>query len=333
MPAFDLKLHGRDVNTVFDLLGKKEDDLTYSVGWGLAQSEALIRALLTAVFGVSAEQGDIVAVRLQEIQAGAGRTDIEIETEHLHLIVEAKRGWDLPTRAQLDQYAPRLHGSSASAIVVVSECSDGYALPRLEPMDVSGVPLSYLSWQAVMELTSKVADGCSSHAEKRLLRELVRYLRGLISTQSVTSNMVYVVSLGLDHLGWSKQTFADIVTQENKYFHPVGGKKGGWPRTPPNYIGFRYHGQLQRISWVKSYDIITEPHRYIPGIKEEVDWSDEPHFLYYLDKSIKPAHVVKTGNLYRAARVWCALDTLLTSPTIAEARDLTQERLRVAGES
>ncbi len=73
MPEFDLKLHGRDINTVFDLLGKDEDDITYSVGWGLAQSEAFVRALLTEVFG-DAEQGAIVAIRLQETQQG-GRSD------------------------------------------------------------------------------------------------------------------------------------------------------------------------------------------------------------------------------------------------------------------
>ena len=37
----DLKLHGRPIGTVFDLLGKKENDITYSVGWALAQSPGL----------------------------------------------------------------------------------------------------------------------------------------------------------------------------------------------------------------------------------------------------------------------------------------------------
>lgn len=46
----DLRLHGRPVYTVFDLLGEKEDDITYSVGWGLAQSESLAYALLGEVF-------------------------------------------------------------------------------------------------------------------------------------------------------------------------------------------------------------------------------------------------------------------------------------------
>ena len=52
----------------------------------------------------------------------------------------------------------------------------------------------------------------------------------------------------------------------------------------------------------------------------------DPHFLYHLGPPIQPTHVVKTGNIYRNGRVWCAIDTLLTSSTIAEARDLTQKR-------
>jgi hypothetical protein len=47
----ELTLHSRPVRTVFDLLGSKEDDITYSVGWGVAQSEAFTRALLVEAYG------------------------------------------------------------------------------------------------------------------------------------------------------------------------------------------------------------------------------------------------------------------------------------------
>jgi hypothetical protein len=42
----DLALYGRRVETVFELLGEAEDDITYSVGWGLAQGGGFARALL-----------------------------------------------------------------------------------------------------------------------------------------------------------------------------------------------------------------------------------------------------------------------------------------------
>jgi hypothetical protein len=89
---------------------------------------------------------------------------------------------------------------------------------------------------------------------------------------------------------------------------------------------------LQQIRHVEDYDVITRPHDYIPEVKEWVDWSEEPHFLYTLGPVIEPAREVKTGKLWMNARVWCALDLLLTSETIREARDKTTDRLAEAGE-
>ena len=53
---------------------------------------------------------------------------------------------------------------------------------------------------------------------------------------------------------------------------------------------------------------------------------DMDHFVYKLGPAIKPAHIVKTGKLYPTGRVWAMLDTLLTSDTISEARDISYAR-------
>ena len=133
-PVVDLTLYNRPAQTVFDLLGSKEDDITYSVGWGLAQSEAFARGLLSEVYG-DTQQGELTALRLQESEPGTGRTDIEIETELLHLIVEAKRGWTLPLPEQLSKYASRLDARDdrEGRIAVVAECASYYP-PSQEPV-------------------------------------------------------------------------------------------------------------------------------------------------------------------------------------------------------
>src|SRR5829696_6833142 len=105
--APSLTLYGRPIGTVFDLLGDKENDLTYSVGWGLAQSSTFAEGLLADVF-LGEKSGELRAVRLQEFLPGSGFTDIELESEHLAMILEAKRGWSLPSEEQLRQYSPRL---------------------------------------------------------------------------------------------------------------------------------------------------------------------------------------------------------------------------------
>lgn len=329
----ELTLYSRAVRTVFDLLGSKEDDITYSVGWGLAQSEAFTRAVLGETFG-DAEQGEITAIRLQESAPGTGRTDVEIETERLHLVLEAKRGWNLPTMAQLHQYADRLNAldERERSIGVVAECAAYYPPVKALPKAIDGVPVSYTPWKRIAEIATSTAAGSSGHAEKRLLTELTSYLKGLMTMQDVTSNMVYVVVLGQDPLRWSSLTFKDTVVDRGFYYHPVGGKKG-WPHTPPNYIGFRFDGRLQQVRHVDKYDVITRPHDYIPEIIPQADWSDEPHFLYTLGPPIEPAHPVRNGKIWPNARLWCALDLLLTCDTIAEARDRTQERLASAGEA
>ncbi len=329
----ELTLYSRPVRTVFDLLGSKEDDITYSVGWALAQSEAFTRAALSETFG-DATQGEVTAIRLQESAPGTGRTDVEIETERLHLVVEAKRGWNLPTPAQLQQYADRLNGRDDRdrRIAVVAECAPYYPPVQALPESLDGVPVSYTPWKRIAEIATVTAAASRSHAEKRLLAELTSYLRGLMTMQDVTSNMVFVVVLGQDPLKWSSLTFKDTVIERGFYYHPVGGSKG-WPHTPPNYIGFRFDGRLQQVRHVDKYEVITRPHDHIPEIIPQADWSDEPHFLYTLGPPIVPAKPVLNGKIWPNARLWCALDLLLTCDTISEARDKTQERLASAGET
>jgi hypothetical protein len=324
------------VQTVFDLLGEREDDITYSVGWGLAQSEALTQALLVEAFG-EADGGPALAIRLQESEPGTGRTDIEIETETQHLIVEAKRGWTLPEPAQLAKYTRRLaaRDDRARHIAVVAECARDYppalALVRSE----AGVPISYIPWSRVAELVARVAQGTRSRAERSLLQELHRYLKGVMTMQDVRSNMVYVVSLSTKPIeGTSGISTVGVLEGLGRYFCPVGGMgPGGWPKEPPNHLGFRYHGRLQEIRHVEGYAVRLAPWEGIPELAGKVDVSKHPQFDFELGPAIHPEHEVRTGNLFRAQRVWCALDLLLTCATIREARDQTHERLARVGEA
>jgi hypothetical protein len=316
----DLLLHGREIRTVFDLLGSAENDLTYSLGWALARSKRLAGSLLKDVF-VGADPGELVAVRLQEFVRGGGFTDIELESERLGLIIEAKRGWNLPGEDQLSQYAPRLNVTAGDALLVLAEASPDYAKPLL-PSHVSNVPVLYRSWKQIAGLVDTSAHE-AGHAEKRLLRELDAYLKGLMTMQNQTSNLVYVVSLAAKPTAWSGSlTPIQIVAERGCYFHEIGRT---YPSEPPNYLGFRWDGQLQQIRHVEGYEVITDPHPHFPEIPTQA-W--ERTYLYSLGPPIMPPTPVRTGRLFR---VWAMLDLLLTCETIAEARDLTQARLAATG--
>ncbi len=326
----ELTLYGRPVGTVFDLLGSKENDITYSLGWALAESEGLSSALLEDVVPASKAGLTADSVHLQEGISGAGFTDIEIlaGSGDVHVVLEAKRGYDLPALAQLQKYATRTK-PQPTVLVVCAEASPDFVADKL-PSAVAGIPVLYRSWREIEALVSSAVDRARRHAEKRLLRDLSRYLKGLMTMQDVSSNLVYVVSLGgkIEDTG---MTFRNVVVDHDTYFCPIGGGSGRWPKEPPNYLGFRFDGKLQRVSHVEDYRVTDDNHAGFDPLKGKVDWSDEHHWVFSLGPVMKPMHEVRTGNLYRAQRVWVALDLLLTGETIAEARDKTKLRLADAG--
>lgn len=276
------------------------------------------------------DASELTAVQLQHAYTETGRTDIEVETEVRALVVEAKRGWNLPGEAQLLKYARRLNtdGERESHILVVSECRPDYPPVTALPSQLEGVPISYMPWSQVAEMVESTAR-TSRQTEKRLLRELHRYLKGLMTTQNTTLNLVYVAALNNDQLDWSSLTFHDFVVKRQRYFHPVGN---GYPKTPVNYIGFRFRGRLLSIHHIGAYEVVTGLHQYFPEVRPEVDWTEKPHFLYALGPAFGPSREVRTGrNLYAPGGSWCALDLLQTCDTVANATNRTRERHQQAG--
>ena len=66
----ELLLHGRPVPTVFDLLGRNENDMTYALSWGLARSARFLGAVIRAVTGADADTG---RKRNREREMGTGK--------------------------------------------------------------------------------------------------------------------------------------------------------------------------------------------------------------------------------------------------------------------
>jgi len=316
----ELRLHKRKLDSVFELLGYHEDDITYSIGWALSQSQKFLNIILDRMFPGIADY-DIATIRLQEHKKKRGRTDMELEGPDIHAIVEAKRGWWLPDEKQMNLYAGRLRDKKRKALVVMAECSRQFAECHL-PETLNGIPVRYLSWKEIFEL-SQFSDG--THAEKRLMGELRTYLERIVRMQNQESNIVYCVVLARGTPSWSKISWKDVVNVKGRYFHPAGIK--GWPKEPPNYMGFRYDGKLHSIHHVDSWKIVDELHQEIPEIDPG---KDVPHYIYTLGPPITPPKEIRNGNIYVKGRYRIMLDLLLTCDTIQEARDMTQKRLSEA---
>jgi hypothetical protein len=319
----DLTVHGRPISNFFELLGDDENALTFAVGWTLRQSPRLLRDLLNEIFNRRADTKQTV-IRLQGYQSEHGYTDIEIDFPNVGCaIIEAKRGWNLPSREQLVKYASRetFRLAKKKRLVVLNESVPEFVNHNLSVPKALRPLVKPIRWQwliaAADQLTKKVGN-----IEKGVLRGMSDYLRDHTTARDPWSNLVYVVALSAGVLPESKITWIDVVEKKRRYFHPVGPP--GWPPDPPTYLGFRYGGKLQSIHFVESYSVVDSLDRDIPEIK----WGklNRPHFIYVLGKPLRPDHDVKTGRIFRNGRVKCALDLLLTSKTISDALKLTHKR-------
>jgi hypothetical protein len=268
--------------------------------------------------------GSALAVSLQEPADTGGYTDIELRYECLHVILEAKRGWALPTIDQLARYQLRFTAPVGSVLLVISEASRHYALSRL-PVAVAGVPVRYASWPELIGLANQSAGDAASHAERRLIKELVRYLRGAVRMQDPFSTWTYCVSISNDMPYGGTVSFRQVV-DNGFYFHPYSA---GWPKTTPSFLAFRWQNAVQRIHHVDDYRIVDSLHSAFLEIPESPD-DPGPYIIYTLGPNLGPPVPLPSGTTYRAARLWVAVDLLLTSPTLKDAVAATKQR-RVAG--
>ena len=138
-----LESYGREVHSVFQLLGDKENDISLSMSWALAKCPEFLKAVVQHICGLVPDT-DAVTVMNQKYDADTGITDIEVsDYKNFHIIFEAKRGWLLPGADQLTKYSVRLAASPATfkQIVTLSECTQAYARSYL-PFTVApnGIP-------------------------------------------------------------------------------------------------------------------------------------------------------------------------------------------------
>lgn len=323
----ELVLHARPVATVFDLLGHDENDMTAALGWGLAHSHAMLRRFAERVLpGLSITEPVVIELQ-QHDQLDAGFTDIEIKAPNVHAIVEAKRGWDPPSEAQMRRYEARFATVGAvdqRFVVLTQNGAEQVVRHRLgawaPPPPIS---VAILGWSDLVA-SAEAASREGRLGERHLAAELSAYLRGVADMRETKSNEVYVVSLSRQPwAGWPIDlTPVDEIERHRMYHYPT---VGSYPKIVPNYMGFRYDGKLQSVHHVDEYSIVDTPHGHIPGGPDSL-W-EVPHFLLRLGPPIRPDHEVRTGTgIVRSTRVTVDIDLLLTSATITEALAATRAR-------
>ena len=304
--------HGKAVEAVFDLLGHRENDLTAALGFTLSRSPRLVDGLL-ALFDLRPSKD--VVLRM-ETRDEAGRTDLEIATEDALVVVEAKRGWHLPTIDQLERYADRVTNHGGGLLVTLSDCSPAYAAYEL-PESVRGAPLRHLPWSRVKERL-QAAKREAGGAERYWLGELDDYLRRAVRVRDPASGWAYCVVVSLDRPGnGGERTFRDFVVNEHTYFHPFGWGSG-WPTNPPNFLAFRWNGKVHQVRRVVSQEVVPRLQERWPDIPG-TDETSRQHAVYQLGPPLPMDGPIPSGTNYRAARVWVLIDQLLIAPNLKAA--------------
>lgn len=326
----ELLIYNRPVRTFFELLGTKEDHISYAFGWCLSRSSKLLSLFLGKSLNktISTEMAEATMIMLQVTEQKKGRTDFElILPNEFAVVVEAKKGWLLPDTVQLEKYSRRTAFNTAGLkrIVSLSECKPYYANCYL-PKAINGIPVVHIGFSEVNKLIKSARQQTKSIHEKEILIQFSQYLNQVYTMQKLDSNFVFVVSLGAGFPENWKLSWIDIVKRENKYFHPVGK---GWPKEPPNYIAFRYNGQLQSIHQIEEYEVSKNLSKSFPHLTPRGP-DHEPHFIYKLGPAFKPTEVKPTGKgIYPNGRIYCMLDTLFTAKTISEAFLETKRRWEI----
>jgi hypothetical protein len=270
---------------------------------------------------------DKISLELQKREDDGGFTDIEIISgQDFHIIIEAKKGWDLPSENQLQKYLPRFsEKTDHNCVVSLSAASQEYAENRLHDLGEQ-IKVEHRSWHDIQKIVSSVTSQIRGIEEKIWLRELNNHLKGYVSMQDPKDNTVFVVSLSQGAIKPGDDYSWVNVVEDGYYFHPVGNR---WPVIPPNYIGFRWDGLLQSIHHIGGYEVTDRLQDKNPKWPD----TDTDHFVYALGPPMKPPSPVKNGKIWPSGRYWCAIDTLLSGicETISEARDETNRRLQTEG--
>jgi hypothetical protein len=324
-PKIILLRHGYEIRSLFESIGNDENDLTSSLAYVLSASPKFLNNLIKRIYKKSIRL-EIVEIRIQEFQKNKGFTDIEISINNQFLfIIEAKKGWSLPSNTQVKKYLSRFRGfkKKKRLFIVLSDCSKDYFKEKFKD-SLYGTKLTSISWREIIESIKDIYHHVTQK-EKHVLEEFKKYLEGEVLMENKGSNLVYVVSLSKQVAPHYNMPGTDIVEKNNLYFYPM--EEGGFPKIPPKYVAFRYNGKLQAIYYVKSYEVVSNLHKRIPQLinnKWKKSWGN--YYLLHLSDKFEPRKDLPTGSLYPNGRVWCEIDTLFTAKTIKEASEITKKR-------
>lgn len=191
----ELTRHSTAVPSVYTLIGTLENDLTAALGYTLTRSPTLRAGILRRVWPTTTPPPTDDATLALEVRDTEGRTDLEMRFPGALVIFEAKRGWLVPTAAQLAKYAGRIaehpHGG---LLVTLSQASTDLATAAGLPASIDGIPVVHLPWTAALNDITTARRMCRG-TERVWLDELHAYLKEVIRMRKPEDCRTYCVVL------------------------------------------------------------------------------------------------------------------------------------------
>jgi hypothetical protein len=322
-----MQIRGATPASCFGLRGTDENAGTAALGWCIDRAPALRREILR-LFGF--DPGLELVVSSQVYAIDRGFTDLELMSRTvLHVIIEAKAGWQVPSVDQLQRYAPRIHESKTRErlLVSVSAADSKWAMRHL-PTEVDGIRVTHVSWSDLSSAARRALHESRSPLDKLWLDQLISHLSSYGMTSNVFDSRAYVVSLNRKRINADDPyTWTDVVETDRRYFHPVG--VNGFPAVPPAYLGFSYRSEFRSAHFVES--VLTTDH--LQDIDSRWPLTSEPHFVYTLGPAMAPARAMKLGKIHASMRNTVALDLLLSgvADDYCHALQLMRERVAAIG--
>lgn len=153
--------------------------MTFSLGWVLSRSEKFLGAVLKDLTGqaLGSSVADAV-VRLQTGRAETGKTDVEVDVGmDIAVILEAKRGADLASEAQLQRYDAILGTKAAKQklLVALTNATPEQANAALHGIRITNAQLLHRSWNELIAI-AKALNSTETKQNKRWLNDFADYV-------------------------------------------------------------------------------------------------------------------------------------------------------------
>ncbi len=201
-----LKIHNEKAESIFRLIGKNENALTFALGYAFSKnSEFLIEFLKTVGvlekrqgvnYGKFFESKEILLQHYNDDKSGI--KDILLESNPYRIVIEAKTDNSFPTETQLLKYLNNeinkdWENFSARFIIILTrrQLNENLYKKVIEKLSTANVRLIFSTWSEIFGLLRKYLFLKPTTTSDFVLNELAKFLFNDYSMEIIEKEVIY----------------------------------------------------------------------------------------------------------------------------------------------